>query len=182
MSLRHLAACAALVAVGSAPLATAQSADAPTALESQKRDTLIYSVDRTPERLFDTSRADSVLTADDIGRADKSGLAALLEEQAGIVVSWRPSGGTAIIRGLGDKQVLILVDGVKVNNATWGGTDVKEYLNLIPLDEIDRIEIVRGVVSVSEPSIGRCDQHHHEKGAAAGRFHRRIHWNTLCQR
>jgi outer membrane receptor protein involved in Fe transport len=112
------------------------------------KDELIYSVDRIPERQFDTSRADTIITGTEIRQANKAGLAELLEEQAGVVISSRPSGGTPIVRGLSDKQVMILVDGIKVNNATWGGTDIVEYLNLIALEQIDRIEIVRGVVSV----------------------------------
>jgi hemoglobin/transferrin/lactoferrin receptor protein len=117
-------------------------------VEAETSDDLIYSVGRTPERTFETSRADTVITGEQIQQANKAGLAELLQEQAGVVISSRPSGGTPIVRGLSDKQVMILVDGIKVNNATWGGTDIVEYLNLIAIQQIERIEIVRGVVSV----------------------------------
>ncbi|HEX7676742.1 MAG TPA: TonB-dependent receptor [Thermoanaerobaculia bacterium] len=132
-------------------------------------DQLIYSVDRIPERPFDTSRADTVITGTEIRQANKAGLAELLEEQAGIVVSSRPSGGTPIVRGLSDKQVMILVDGIKVNNATWGGTDIVEYLNLIAIEQIERIEIVRGVVSVlGTESLGGVINIITKKGPPAG--------------
>lgn len=108
---------------------------------------LIYSVDRTPERTFETSRAVQVITSEEIHRVNPRGLADLLEEQTGIAVAETHSGGIPNVRGLSGKQVMILVDGVKVNNATWGGV-TREYLNLIDLNSIDRIEIVRGVVSV----------------------------------
>ena len=48
-----------------------------------------------------------------------------------------------------NRQVMILVDGVKINNATWrAASRSKEQLNLIDTSSIERIEIVRGVVSV----------------------------------
>jgi hemoglobin/transferrin/lactoferrin receptor protein len=108
---------------------------------------LIYSVDRTPERTFETSRAVQVITSEEIQRVNPSGLADLLEEQTGIAIAETHSGGIPSIRGLSGKQVMLLVDGVKINNATWGGT-TREYLNIIDLNQVDRIEIVRGVVSV----------------------------------
>ena len=114
---------------------------------TETTDNLIYSVNRTPERTFDTSRAVTVVTGDEIRRTNASGLAEVLDEQVGLVVSSRATGGTPIMRGLSGKQVMILIDGVKVNSATWGGLE-REYLNMIALDQVDRIEIVRGVVSV----------------------------------
>jgi outer membrane receptor protein involved in Fe transport len=123
------------------------TAAAPTDAEQRLREELIYSVDRTPERTFETSRAVKVISGDEIRRMNPSGLAQILEEQAGIVVSRRPSGGRPFIRGLSGKQIMIMIDGVKVNNTSWG-PDVTEYLNLVELSQIDRIEIVRGVVSV----------------------------------
>ena len=108
---------------------------------------LIYSVDRTPERTFETSRAVQVITSEEIRRTNPRGLADLLEEQTGVAIAETHSGGIASIRGLSGKQVMLLLDGVKVNNATWGGT-TREYLDFIDLNQVDRIEIVRGVVSV----------------------------------
>ncbi|HEX7680352.1 MAG TPA: TonB-dependent receptor plug domain-containing protein, partial [Thermoanaerobaculia bacterium] len=104
-------------------------------------------MDRTPERTFETSRAVQVITSEEIQRLNPRGLADLLEEQTGVAVAETHSGGSASIRGLSGKQVMLLVDGVKVNNATWGGT-TREYLNIVDINQIERIEIVRGVVSV----------------------------------
>ena len=50
-----------------------------------------------------------------------------------------------VIRGLLGRQILILIDGVKVNNALFGDTP---NMDLIDVSMIERIEIVRGVVSV----------------------------------
>jgi outer membrane receptor protein involved in Fe transport len=133
-----------LVCALTVPAAFAQTAtDDPRHLQ----ESLIYSVDRVPERLFDTSRAVEVITQEQIQQSNPRSLADLLEEQAGLSVSASPAGGLTIIRGLSGKQVMLLVDGVKVNNATWGAL-TREYINIVALDQIDRVEIVRGVVSV----------------------------------
>lgn len=47
---------------------------------------------------------------------------------------------TLSVRGSSDAQVLVLLDGQRLNTAQSGGVD----LNAIPLDALDRIEVVRG--------------------------------------
>jgi hemoglobin/transferrin/lactoferrin receptor protein len=109
---------------------------------------LIYSVNRTPERPFDTARAVDVITAEEIANRPGRGLADILEETAGVYIRrWNSSGGAAVVRGLSANQVLVLIDGVKLTNGTWG-SETAEYLNLVDLSQIDRVEVVRGVVSV----------------------------------
>jgi hemoglobin/transferrin/lactoferrin receptor protein len=137
-----------VLAVASAAFAgDSAPASSPAPDANKMSEGLIYSVDRTPERTFDTSRAVQVITSDEIHRMNPSGLADLLEEQIGVEIAETHSGGIPSIRGLSGKQIMVLVDGVKINNATWGGT-TREYLNIIDLNQVDRIEIVRGVVSV----------------------------------
>jgi outer membrane receptor for ferrienterochelin and colicin len=108
---------------------------------------LIYSVDRVPERTFDTARDVEVITHEEIRRANVRELGQLLERRLGIGVIRGESGTMPMIRGLGGKQIMFLVDGVKVNNATWRSGS-KEYLSFFDVSQIERIEIVRGVVSV----------------------------------
>lgn len=140
----------AVLVLASVPLLADEAAPAASASPKETNrlsEDLIYSVDRTPERTFETSRAVEVINADTIRRSNAAGLADLLEEHAGLVVESQHSGGTPIMRGLSGKQVMLLVDGVKVNNASYG-SETREYLNLISLDQVERIEVVRGVVSV----------------------------------
>ncbi|HEX7153983.1 MAG TPA: TonB-dependent receptor [Thermoanaerobaculia bacterium] len=109
---------------------------------------LIYSVNRSPERPFDTARAVDVITAEEIANRPGRGLADILEETTGVYIRrWGASGGAAVVRGLSANQVLILIDGVKLTNGTWG-SETSEYLNLVDVSQIDRVEVVRGVVSV----------------------------------
>ncbi len=148
-------------AAGSAP----GSPPSPDAAELSEG--LIYSVDRTPERPFDTARDCEVITQEEIAHANVRELGQLLERRLGIGVVRGESGSMPIVRGLGGKQVLFLVDGVKVNNATWRGAS-KEYLALFDLSQIERIEIVRGVVSVlGTDSLGGVVNIITKKGAGA---------------
>lgn len=53
------------------------------------------------------------------------------------------SSGGFFVRGAEDSQVLILIDGVRTASATNGATAIE----LIPLDSIERIEIIKGPMS-----------------------------------
>lgn len=88
----------------------------------------------------------SVITRDDIDTRQPSSLADLLAQEAGIHVTANggPLTATGIfIRSAAGKQVLVLVDGVRVNDANQGAFD----FSLIRPDDIERIEIVRGPYS-----------------------------------
>lgn len=131
------------------PEATGGAEAGATSPDARKlSEALIYSVDRTPESPFDTPRAVEVITIDDIRRKSGMSLSDVLVEVSGLFIQQTNfSGGAPIIRGQMGKQVLILIDGVKLNNSTWRAAS-KEYLNIIDLDQVERIEVVRGVVSV----------------------------------
>jgi len=123
--------------------------DVPPSAEELSRlsEALIYSVGRTPEHMFDTARDVEVLTQEEIQRINAETLGDLLERQLGFEVVHGESGSLPVLRGLAGKHVMILIDGVKVNNASWRDAG-KEYLAIFDLSQIERIEIVRGVVSV----------------------------------
>jgi outer membrane receptor protein involved in Fe transport len=72
---------------------------------------------------------------------------ALLEEEGLFVQRTNHAGGHPIIRGLLGHQVLILVDGVRLNNAvTRAGPN--QYLNTVDPFLVERLEVVRGPSSV----------------------------------
>jgi len=138
---RVLMAVVGLLIVASNALAQTQPADT-----SKLSEDLIYSVNRTPEHTFDTARAVEVITIDDLWRKSGLTLADVLVDEAGFI-KYRTNqySSAGLLRGLIGKQVLILIDGVKVNNALYGDTP---NMDLIDLSQVERIEIVRGVVSV----------------------------------
>ncbi|MBN1781244.1 TonB-dependent receptor [bacterium] len=109
---------------------------------------IIYSVNRTPELTFETARSIKVITSEDIWRKNARTLPEVLMEEAGIFVQQTSYGsGSPIIRGLIGKEILIFMDGVKVNTATYRYGPI-QYLNTIDLNMVERIEIVKGVESV----------------------------------
>jgi outer membrane receptor protein involved in Fe transport len=134
-----------LQAPAGAEAATAPSSPTPLPAELLE---LVYSVNRVPELPFDTTRAVEVITAEDIWLRNARTLPELLMEAAGVFVQQTNYGsGSPVIRGLIGKQILIFLDGVRVNNATYRFGPL-QYLNTIDLAMVDRIEIVRGVESV----------------------------------
>ncbi len=109
---------------------------------------LIYSVDRRPERTFDTARDVTVVTGEELRRKNARTLPEALMGEPGVFMQQTDYGaGSPIIRGLIGKQILLLVDGVKLNNATYRFGPI-QYLATIDLASVDRVEIVKGVGSV----------------------------------
>jgi hemoglobin/transferrin/lactoferrin receptor protein len=139
-----LAALAALLPL----LAISAEGGEPTEAEEPAAHDLIYSVNRTPEPTFETARAVQVITAEEIRRRNARTLPELLIGEVGVFVQQTNyGGGSPILRGLIGKQILILVDGVRLNNSIYRAGPI-QYLNTIDLAAVERIEIVRGVGSV----------------------------------
>lgn len=126
--------------------ALAQGADATSGEATKLSEGLIFSVSRIPERPFETSRGVRVITREEIWRKNPTSLSDILNDEPGFF-KYRTSAAAAspLLRGMVGRQILVLIDGVKVNNAIAGDTP---NLDLIDVNEIERIEIVRGVVSV----------------------------------
>jgi len=106
---------------------------------------LVYSVNRTPESPFETSREVEVITREEIARRNPHTFYDVLRE-AGVYMSQTNAGGTsqvASMRGWEGKDILVLVDGVQANNAMY-----RFNLSLIDPQMIERVEVVKGVGSV----------------------------------
>jgi vitamin B12 transporter len=96
----------------------------------------------TTELLADVT----VIGRDEIARSGVQSLAELLQRQPGteIVQNGGPGSVSGVfLRGANSQQTLVLVDGVRVAAATTGATT----LSAIPLDQIERIEVLRGPAS-----------------------------------
>ncbi|MBU4612403.1 TonB-dependent receptor [Achromobacter sp. GG226] len=101
---------------------------------------------RAPQPLDDVLGDVTVVDRAAIDRAGSSSLAELLSRQHGIeyVDNGGPQTATSLfMRGANNAQTLILVDGMRINNATAGGG----ALNAIALNDIERVEILRGAAS-----------------------------------
>jgi len=92
------------------------------------------------------STAITVITQEEIQQKQHMQVKDILREQLGInVVTVGPLGGTSTVfmRGANSQSTLVMIDGVQVNANTTGGFD---FSNL-QMDNIDRIEILRGIQS-----------------------------------
>ncbi|MBU1188182.1 MAG: TonB-dependent receptor [Gammaproteobacteria bacterium] len=110
---------------------------------SDALDPLVVTATRSEQTLTDTLTSMAVIDRELIERSQAQSLLELLRLQAGvdIVRSGGPGGQTSVfLRGANSNQVLVLIDGVRVASATSG---LFQFENL-PLEQIERIEIVRG--------------------------------------
>jgi iron complex outermembrane receptor protein len=92
----------------------------------------------------------TVITREEIERSNAKATVELLRDEVGVVVrDFTGNGKTAAvdIRGFGETgplNTLVLVDGRRVNEIDLSGVD----WTLIPIDQVERIEIIRGPGSV----------------------------------
>src|SRR5437879_10997553 len=131
---RALSYAAVLVCVG---LAT------PALSDDQELSQVIVTASRGPERRTDSFWSTTVLTRSDIEARQVQSLPDLLADLAGINVDNSGGLGQAsgvFIRGADSDHTLLLIDGVRVGSATLGTPPVE----LVPLEQIDHIEVVRG--------------------------------------
>ncbi len=71
----------------------------------------------------------------------------LLREEVGVVIQkTNQGGGSPILRGLKANKLLLMVDGIRLNNATYRGGNT-QYLNTVDASTLERIEVVHGPVS-----------------------------------
>jgi outer membrane receptor protein involved in Fe transport len=122
--------------------------DEATALgRDAKGETLVTST-RSPKQLASESRVASVVTAEELSkRPARTTPETLLEEEGVFLQRTNTGGGAPIIRGLFGQQVLILVDGVRLNN-TLTRAGPNQSLNTVDPFLLERLEVVRGPGSV----------------------------------
>ena len=120
------------------PFANAQSA--------ARVDELVITATRTPQSLVTTLASVNIISRDEIEQAGTATLAELLQRKAQVEI--RTTGGAGqpagvFMRGASSQHTLVLVDGLRVGSATVGSPAFEN----IPLDIIERIEIVKGPLS-----------------------------------
>jgi vitamin B12 transporter len=120
-----------------------------TAAEPQKAvllDPIVVTATRSPQRLSTLLADVTVIGPEEIARAGQSGLAELLSRQPGVEIATNggPASTSAVfLRGANNAQTLVLIDGVRVASSTSGAAAYEA----IPVDQIERIEILRGPAS-----------------------------------
>ncbi len=100
-----------------------------------------------PQPLAESLAHSTVLTREDIDRSQAIDLPALLAREAGLQMArngGRGAATTLFLRGAPSSQVLLLIDGVPQTRQDATGSIGVEHLML---DQIERVEVVRGNVS-----------------------------------
>ena len=113
---------------------------------STQLDQIIVTATRTARTEDQTLAPVTVITRAEIELLQPSSLQDLLNDTPGMAISNQGGPGKVtglFLRGTNADQVLVLVDGIRVGSATAGTTPVQD----IPVDQIQRIEIVRGPFS-----------------------------------
>jgi vitamin B12 transporter len=129
--------------IGSAAFAFLHAQDS---LKTNQLDEVVVTATKYAKKASETGKVVTVITREQLDESQGKDLAQLLNEQAGISVTGansNPGKDKAIyLRGAKQEYTLITIDGVPVSDAsiTGGYFDFRH----IPIDIIDRIEILKG--------------------------------------
>ena len=118
----------------------------PQSAFAQQIPQVVVTATRSEQAITDTLASTTVLTREDIRDTQAVDLPSLLRGAAGIEITQNGGFGNnanVAMRGGNNNHTLILLDGMRINSSTLGTT----ALERLTLDQIERVEIVRGNVS-----------------------------------
>ncbi|WP_434777021.1 TonB-dependent receptor domain-containing protein [Neisseria sp. Ec49-e6-T10] len=107
---------------------------------------VIVTATRTAQKVSNALSDVSVITQSDIQNSGSRSVSDLLNKVTGVETFSSGGRGKAtnlFLRGTSSEQSIVLVDGVRLFSATTGSAAIQH----IPLEQIDRIEVVRGSTS-----------------------------------
>jgi iron complex outermembrane receptor protein len=110
----------------------------------QELDTILIKSTRIDLPFKENSRTITVITSEVIKNSAATNVADLLQQVAGVDMRRRGTGGSQAdlyIRGGGFDQTLLLIDGIKMDDAQTGHHTMNAAL---PIEVIERIEIIKG--------------------------------------
>jgi vitamin B12 transporter len=136
--------------------------------EATELEQLIVTATRTAQTVDETLASVTVITREEIERLRASSVQEVLRGVPSLRVS--NSGGlgkgtSVFLRGTNSDHVLVLIDGIRVGSATLGTAAFQD----IPVDQVERIEVVRGPRSslYGSEAIGGVIQIFTRKGGGA---------------
>ncbi|HJL81210.1 MAG TPA: TonB-dependent receptor [Gammaproteobacteria bacterium] len=106
-------------------------------------DAMVVTGTRTERYLKDTPVTTQVIKGEKLTNSGAVDLSQIIQESTGINVVANQFGTGVELNGYGSNHILLLVDGVKVLGRVNGQLDISQ----IPINQIDRIEIVKGATS-----------------------------------
>ena len=90
-----------------------------------------------------------VISAEDLAKKSGQSLATVLSQVAGVEINGNQSANGKnlgyYIRGGKNRQILILIDGIPVTDAS--GINLEYDLRLLPVEQVERIEVMKGAAS-----------------------------------
>lgn len=125
---------AAMILAGALPFSVAAE---------QQLEPIVVTPSRTAQTADEALAAVTVITREDIERLQAVSVTQLLQGQTGVALVSNGGFGksTALhLRGTASDHVLVMIDGIRAGSATLGGFAWQD----LPVEIIDRIEIVRG--------------------------------------
>ncbi|HTL10465.1 MAG TPA: TonB-dependent receptor, partial [Chitinophagaceae bacterium] len=118
--------------------------------KTKQLDEVVVTANKYPQKLSSTGKVLTVINRDQLEKNTGRTLAQVLNEQAGLVVNGAqgPLGTNLLVymRGAGTANTLILIDGVPANDAS--GITAEFDINHLSIDQVERIEILKGAQSV----------------------------------
>ncbi len=165
-----LPACFSSTALALAVATCVQTAAAQDAQDAQLPQTVVTAT-RTESRLDETLADVAVITRAQIEAVGPGrSVAEVLQRLAGVQLSsygGRGHGQTVFLRGTGGSHALLLVDGVRYGSATAAAP----VLSNLPLELIERIEVVKGPASAlyGSEAVGGVIQVFTKRGQGAGK-------------
>ncbi len=116
------------------------------AVAQDSLDEVVVTAARSEQRITQTLLHTSVISQRDIQASGAADVPTLLRNLAGTEVTQNGGVGSQsslFLRGTNSNHTLVLLDGVRIGSATSGATAIDQLM----LDQIERIEVVRGNVS-----------------------------------
>ncbi|WP_153075881.1 TonB-dependent receptor plug domain-containing protein [Paraburkholderia bonniea] len=126
--------------------ATAVASARPVVPETESLAPIVVTAGRAPQRLAEAIPQTTLFDRQAIADTSARDLPGLLELAPGaqIVRNGGPGAPASLfLRGASSTQSLVLIDGVRVDSVSLGGAQLAQ----IPLDQVDRVEVVNGNVS-----------------------------------
>ena len=114
------------------------------AQQKQDLDTIVISSTRIDLPFKENSRTIDIISSEDIKNSATNNIADLLQQVAGVDIRRRGTSGSQAdlyIRGGSFDQTLLLIDGIKMDDAQTGHHTMNAAL---PIEVIERIEIIKG--------------------------------------
>lgn len=139
--------CAALVAASGAASSLAQTNESAPGQPVQVADVITVTGTKTAHIASEAPVVTQVITRGEIERTTSGGISQLLDEIPDIYIrqndEFRMGASTIRMQGADPNKVAVLVDGRRYRGGIDGVVDIRD----IPLDYVDRIEILRGPAS-----------------------------------